>query len=521
MATEPGDAHTAYNNGRPNESALRDYIGIIKSWRTVPDRSEIGVKYCTTTHGGRPTRTTIPADGVCNRTAGDYIRSMPAPNILIVAIDGLRASSLGAYGNTTFPTPALDHFAAESFLCDACYAPTPTLVDVYGAMWHSRHPLRLTNDDERERTLPRLLSQRGYATTLITDDPQLHALPAVDCFDQFLQHEEAATATDEHAHDIVQTALGRLFAAAGNAFPSSGSVTSSAGEPSRPPVPQLIWIHSRGLYGPWDAPLELQQLLLDDGDPLPRQAVAPPDLLLTESDDPDIVFQSGCAYAAQVMVLDTCWNALLETLADEPTDTPWLVSLIGVRGFPLGEHRRIGGVDERLFADQLHVPWLLRFPHSHAAMARTPALTSHLDLLPTLLDWIADADRPKLPGDGESILPLLTTNRATLRNALLSTSSTGARAVRTPTWCLRQDRAAYDDDMAAEALPSAELYVRPDDRWEANDVAKLCPEVVDELAATGDDIAQCLTAGRPLPAPTCPAASTSDTEHYRPLAANR
>jgi hypothetical protein len=27
----------------------------------------------------------------------------------------------------------------------------------------------------------------------------------------------------------------------------------------------------------------------------------------------------------------------------------------------------------------------------------------------------------------------------------------------------------------------SELFVRPDDRWEANDVAKLCPDVVEEL----------------------------------------
>jgi hypothetical protein len=34
---------------------------------------------------------------------------------------------------------------------------------------------------------------------------------------------------------------------------------------------------------------------------------------------------------------------------------------------------------------------------------------------------------------------------------------------------------------ANETAAASELYVRPDDRWEANDVAKLCPDVVEEL----------------------------------------
>ena len=43
---------------------------------------------------------------------------MHGDNILVIAVDGLRAAALGAYGNTTFPTPALDQFAADSIVFD-------------------------------------------------------------------------------------------------------------------------------------------------------------------------------------------------------------------------------------------------------------------------------------------------------------------------------------------------------------------------------------------------------------------
>ena len=44
----------------------------------------------------------------------------------------------GAYGNTSFPTPALDHFAAESFLLDWCYAASADLAEIYRTLWQSR-----------------------------------------------------------------------------------------------------------------------------------------------------------------------------------------------------------------------------------------------------------------------------------------------------------------------------------------------------------------------------------------------
>ena len=74
--------------------------------------------------------------------AGRYIRLMPERSILVVAVDGLRAAALGAYGNTAFGTPALDQLAAESFLFDSCLAPAAELAPIYRALWQSVHPLR-------------------------------------------------------------------------------------------------------------------------------------------------------------------------------------------------------------------------------------------------------------------------------------------------------------------------------------------------------------------------------------------
>jgi arylsulfatase A-like enzyme len=244
----------------------------------------------------------------------------------------------------------------------------------------------------------------------------------------------------------------------------------------------MIWLHARGLYGTWDAPLEFQQMLLDEDDPSPIDTTSAPELEIVSGDDPDAPFRHATAYAAQVMVLDACWETLLNAL--DAAENEWLVMLVGARGFPLGEHGRIGGVDPRLYAEQLHVPWLIRFSDKRGQLSRSTALTTHADLLPTLIEAIGDEEKiNELDLAGTSVISLISGRRTTWRDAICL-HSPAACAIRTPAWCLREDLVATNSnvDPSGQAR-EPELYVRPDDRWEANDVAKLCPEVVEELRA--------------------------------------
>jgi arylsulfatase A-like enzyme len=444
--------------------------------------------------------------------------------MLVVAVDGLRASALGAYGNTSFATPALDRLAAESFLVDWCFAGSPELPLVYRSLWQSTHVLRLETAAESWPSLPRWFGDRGYATTLITDEPLLASLFGASEFDERVErplwpvsrpsHEADRRSPDsfcgvgrpphnrfgaasDRAEDIAQTALAQLLAAACECIAQPLAVAVDERD-----QPQLIWVHSRGMYGPWDAPLQLQESLLDEDDPAPYDIVEPPDVVIGRQDDPDAVFLYGCAYAAQVMVLDACINGLMAAADAAWPDGNWLLVLLGVRGFPLGEHGRVGGVDGRLFADQLHVPWLVRFPSGEGRLARTSGLASHFDLLPTLVDFIT-GEAPRDRVDGMSILPLARGRRPEWRDAVISAGPTGARSIRTPGWCLRYPP-GYEQELSTEGRAEAELYVRPDDRWEANDVAKLCTDVVAGLIEAMSDASRQIQDGGPVPAEKLP-----------------
>ena len=391
-------------------------------------------------------------------------------NVLVIVVDGLRASALGAYGNTTYPTLTLDRFAAESLLLDWCYAPSPDLAEIYRALWRSRS----SQQDPSAVSLPRVFADAGYATTLVTDDQSLTTYSSANDFNEIVQISSSlkSESSDKRAVDSSETALTHAFCTAAEKVAEV-----------RRNKPSLLWLHTRGMYGPWDAPLELQQSLLDEDDPSPIESILPLDIITNSADDPDAAFRYACAYAAQIMVLDNCFEHLLSVI-DASVGNEWLITLIGARGFPLGEHGRIGGVDPRTHAEQLQVPWLIRFPNKLGQLSRVDSLTSHQDLLPTLLDWIGRAHKlARSAFDGMSVMPTASSARTAWRDATISASAS-AHSIRTAGWCLREDL-THDDVATASNGPASapELYVRPDDRWEANDVAKLCPEVVEELRA--------------------------------------
>src|SRR5262245_7818697 len=105
------------------------------------------------------------------------------PNVLVIVVDGLRASALGAYSNTSYPTPALDRFAAESFLLDWFFAPSTELPAIYRALWQSR----ISEQNPYALSLPQVFADAGYATVLVADESTLGSFSAARDFDEIVQ----------------------------------------------------------------------------------------------------------------------------------------------------------------------------------------------------------------------------------------------------------------------------------------------------------------------------------------------
>ena len=134
------------------------------------------------------------------------------------------------------------------------------------------------------------------------------------------------------------------------------------------------------------------------------------------------------------------------------------------------------------------------FPRCSRSARTQRRLTSHLDVTPTLIEWISgEDDSTSLNVDGLSAVPLAMRTAAAWRRIACRIQAMEATRYAQRTGACALAKPAQPESDAAE------LYVRPDDRWEANDVAKLCPDVVEELQTVAVDMHRQLALNEPLP----------------------
>jgi arylsulfatase A-like enzyme len=386
-------------------------------------------------------------------------------NAICLVLDRLHAGYVGAYGNHWIETPALDRLAFDSVVFDQYLIDSPWLESLYRSLWLGQHAMMPHAADEGP-TLAERLRRAGVNTTLLTDEPLVADHPLARGFDPVLVLEQPQEA--EVAAELDQTHLARCFA-------EMIQWLDGAKEPF------LLWSHLAGLGGPWDAPLEFRRRYADEDDPDPPYTADVPNLLLSEDYDPDQLLGLSQTYAGQVSLLDTCLGALLELFESGPLAENTLLVLLSARGFPMGEHRRVGGYDDALYGELVHVPLLMRFPGGLGSAVRSQALVQPGDLWATLGEWWSLADLPDRP-PARSLLPLVRGEAETLRDRIGLTDSRGSDAIRVPAWYLRSDK--------------PELFVKPDDRWEVNDVADRAGSVVEMLQKALLEYQQALLAGR-------------------------
>lgn len=403
-------------------------------------------------------------------------------NLLCIAVDHLHAGYLGCYGNTWIATPAFDQLAASGFVFDQATVDTLDLSAAYESWWRGTHVIEQRSKDSPGLTLAGLARQAGMRTLLAADDPLVLEHAAGVDFDEIVECLPTAGG-DTAADDVTQTHTARLFAEAGDRLLDL-------------PRPFAMWLHVGALGGAWDAPLSFRERYLGEDDPpvptfttLPER-IAPPEIDLDER------FGYSQAYAGQVTLLDTCLGALLEQLEETNLAGDTIVVVCGLRGLSLGEHGRVGRTDRRLYAENTHVPWLVRMPDRRGALRRSQALVQPSDLLPTVAEWL-NHPLEAAPHWGRSLAKHAAGDAEKIRDRAIAVGA-GEFAIRTTRWLLR------GADCKADAEPTlTELFAKPDDFWEVSDVADRCPEVVEALQESYTATHVALAEGRdppPLPA---------------------
>ena len=293
-------------------------------------------------------------------------------NAICLVFDRLHAGYLGAYGNTWIETPAVDRLASQSFVFDQALIDTPDLNRLYRSYWQGRHALSPDFSPGDCPSLPGCLRELGVTTALLTDDPLVARHPLAVDFDEIIDIDPPWECTG--AEQIEQTHFAQCFV-------QIIDYLQSAREPF------MLWCHLAGLGTTWDAPLSFRRAYKDEDDPDPPTGAEVPEQTLAEDHDPDELLGIVHSYAGQVSLLDSCLEAFLEFLKDLKAADQLLLALTSSRGFPLGEHRRVGPCDEPLYGELVQVPLMLRFPDGTGAAARSQALVEPADLWATFSQW--------------------------------------------------------------------------------------------------------------------------------------
>jgi arylsulfatase A-like enzyme len=390
--------------------------------------------------------------------------------VIVVNVRGLHLGYVSACGNEWIETPALDRLAAEGVVFDNHIADQPNAVGARRA-WRRGHydfpsPDGTPAAPEPDLDLVRLLKDAGVVTSLVLDAGRPSPADFMDDWDVVMEAEP-----DEEA-----TALEYVLEGAGQALESLAETDS-----------WLLWLELATLLQPWDVPEEhLERYLVeetgededeDEGEAL-EPLLDPPAGPIDPRDDLTFV-RLQRSYAAAVSYFDAALGALLKELEERRLLDDVLLIVTTDHGLPLGEHGVVGLVRPWLHDELVHLPLMMRLPKGEQAGGRVSALTQPVDLMPTLLDAFG---LPPAPSHGHSLLPLARGAAEKVRDYACS----GLRIGNAVEWALRSPEWAFLLPVSGEAgepARAAQLHVKPDDRWELNDVAQHHPELTDHLEA--------------------------------------
>lgn len=387
---------------------------------------------------------------------GDILPGMGEAIAILVVIDGLRADAVGAYGNDQASTPFLDRLSAESILFDFAFCLEPSLESFYASVVLGSHPYARLAGADPPRIAGRSCLAEAGSHYLSTADPRVTGRNlggfgwtgawTIDSVDPNARGRDGYLAFFQSAARWLNEQFG-----------------ASAGEPS------VGWVHTS--VCPRGAPIESRQEY---------------DLIISQ--------------------LDEGIGELFESLSFPAETRRVLFAVTGARGYALGEHGEVGLERPVLHEELLHVPLIVHSTEPGQSPVRTARLTSPINLGDLVSAWLKAPIGSEASGSGFATIPVQHAAPGAAESAdyQLFANSLGDQAIRTPGWYLIRKSRTGDGHAAASGDSAHELFLKPDDRWEVNEVSSRRPEIVDALSSRLDELTRQASAGERLRLPALP-----------------
>jgi hypothetical protein len=381
--------------------------------------------------------------------------------LLVINVDHLPTHLLGPYGNTTVPTPTLNAWAARGGVVDWAFQSGPggavTEPGGWRRDWRRLADLCLTPEPAGDWQWPGGFGDAAEWT--------------VDVASQGVPFDRSERLVSEWTETAVARYLERAL--------SQWARIAPAGD-------ARVWLDLPLLSADWDAPRAWRDYLAGDDDPEVYLGHQPPHLRLPSTQvggllessglDPDLRLGYEHAAGSMIMLLDHALEWLQNCLVALPGGDKIRLILTAETGFGLGEHLGIGCLPDGLWSDQTHVPFLVslgnrgHFPFRISGVQSQDRLLERWWSEPGALWGTVDDDG--LPVDRliEQSLADFDWLNYTLfghqQPAAVVSMSPNQIAVRTNAW-------SFLWKIAQPPL----LFVRPDDRFEQNDLSSRCRAV--------------------------------------------
>jgi arylsulfatase A-like enzyme len=386
--------------------------------------------------------------------------------ILVIAPTAFHLGYLGCYGNAWIETPHLDALAAESAVFDNHYSDCP---NGYGA-WRAWRTGRFQFPTLAPEPVPlasnsfdllALLRTHAIPSLLVTDKPE--ASGSNDSNDwQEITPIPTGEKGEEYSKILRKTILKSI-------------------RTLEPHDHGLIWVETNLLTPPWSvnesSPNYFSNETDDEPGDDPIELLSQPESTWLDPTDDRMYLRLQNSYATAISHLDCVLGEVFDEFRQRDLFNEFMIIVTTDRGFPLGEHGLVGDVRPWLHDEFVHIPLIIRLPGENAVGRRIAALTQPGDLMPTVLEALAIATPPT---HGSSLLPLIRGQQDRIRDFVCS----GLRIEDALEWALRTADWAFllpEFQGGIDPTRDRQLYVKPDDRWEVNNVWQHHPEVAEHL----------------------------------------
>ena len=285
--------------------------------------------------------------------------------IVLVSIDTLRADRLPVYGYAATHTPAIDALAADGVLFEQAWAHAPQTLPSHASIFTGRLPFEHGVRDNLgfvlkpgEPTLASMLRARGFATGGFVSAYVMRGETGLsggfDTYDDRLPPASPEVAIGEVQRDGQETVASALKWLEAQQSPRF-----------------FVFLHLYEPHTPYEPPVRFREFKPYDG---------------------------------EVAYSDELTGRLIAGLRDRGLYDRSLIVVLSDHGEGLGDH----GEQEHglfLYSETTRVPLIIKLPGQREAGRRVEAPAQHIDLLPTVLDFLHAPGPQGLRG--RSLVPAL------------------------------------------------------------------------------------------------------------------